>query len=82
MERQEISLAVYSLLQHSQATTASVETSFSKVWKMSANRNSKVENARYITFISILAPSDSRVGCLNKAWILQILLRICVFSLI
>ena len=37
MERPEISLAVYSLLQHCQLTTASVEISFSLLRKLLAN---------------------------------------------
>ena len=44
MERSDISPAVYSLLQHSQHTTASVE-SFSMLRKLLAkNKNVKVEN--------------------------------------
>ena len=48
MERQEISPAVYHMLQNSQPTSASVERSFSMSKKLLAqNRNFKVENVRH-----------------------------------
>ena len=47
MERQDISPAVYHMLQNSQPTSASVESSFS-MWKKTVgqDRNFKVENVR------------------------------------
>jgi len=48
MERQDISPAVYSLLQNSQPTTASVERSFSMLKKLLAkDRNFKAKNVLY-----------------------------------
>ena len=48
MERQDISLAVYHMLQNSQPTSASVERSFSMLKKLLAKyRNFKVENVRH-----------------------------------
>jgi len=48
MERQDISHAVYSLLQNAQPTTASVERSFSMLNKLLAkDRNFKAENVQY-----------------------------------
>ena len=47
MERQDISPAVYHMLQNSQLTSASVERSFSMLKKLLAkDRNVKVENMR------------------------------------
>ena len=47
MERQDISPAVYHMLQNSQPTSASVEGSFSMLKKLLAkDRNFKVENVR------------------------------------
>ena len=48
LERQDISPAVYHMLQNSQPTSASVERSFSMLKKLSAkDRNFKVENVRH-----------------------------------
>ena len=48
MERQDISPAVYHMLQNSQPTSASVERSFSMLKKLLAkDRNFKVENVRH-----------------------------------
>ena len=48
MERQDISPAVYHMLQNSQPTSASVERSFSMLKKLLAKeRNFKVENVRH-----------------------------------
>ena len=48
MERQDISPAVYHLLQNSQPTSASVERSFSMLRKLLAkDRNFKVANMRH-----------------------------------
>ena len=48
MERQDISPAVYHMLQNSQATSASVERSFSMLRKLFVkDRNFKVENVRH-----------------------------------
>ena len=48
MERQDISPAMYRVLQNSQLTFASVEKSFSMLKKLLAkNRNFKVENVRH-----------------------------------
>ena len=48
MERQDISPAAYHILQNSQATSASVERSFSILKKLLAKyRNFKVENVRH-----------------------------------
>jgi len=48
MERQDISPAVYSLLQNPQPTTASVETSFSMLKKLLAkDRNVKAKNVQH-----------------------------------
>ena len=48
MEGQNVSPAVYHMLQNSQPTSASVERSFSMLKKLLAkNRNSKVENVRH-----------------------------------
>ena len=47
MERPNISQAVYTLLQHAQPTTASVERDFSMLQKLFAKgRNLKVENVK------------------------------------
>ena len=48
MERQDISPAVYHMLQNSQPTSASAEKSFSTLKKLLAkDRNLKVENVRH-----------------------------------
>ena len=48
LERQDISPAVYHMLQNSQPTSASVERSFSMLKKLLAkDRNFKVENVRH-----------------------------------
>ena len=48
MERQDISPAVYHMLQNSQPTSASVERNFSMLKKLLAkDRNLKVENVRH-----------------------------------
>ena len=48
MERQDISPAVYHMLQNSQPTSASVERSFSMLKKLLAkDKNFKVENVRH-----------------------------------
>ena len=48
MERQDISPAVYHMLQTSQPTSASVERSFSMLKKLLAkDRNFKAENVRH-----------------------------------
>ena len=51
MKRQEISPAAYHMLQNSQPTFASIETSFSMLKKLLAkDKNFKVENVRlYMT---------------------------------
>ena len=48
MERQDVSPAVYHMLQNSQPTSASVERSFSMLKKLLAkDRNFKAENVRH-----------------------------------
>ena len=48
MERQDISPAVYHILQNSQPTSASVERSLSMLKKrLAKDRNFKAENVRY-----------------------------------
>ena len=48
MERQDISPAMYHMLQNSQPTSASVERSFSMLKKLLAkDRNFKAENVRH-----------------------------------
>ena len=48
MERQDISLAVYHMLQNSQPTSVSIERSFSMMKKLlTKDRNFKVENVRH-----------------------------------
>ena len=48
MERQDISLAVYRMLQNCQSTSASIARNFSMLKKLLAkNRNFKVENVRH-----------------------------------
>ena len=52
MERQDISSAVYLMLQNSQPTSASVERSFSMLKKLLAkDRNFKVENVRHYVIL-------------------------------
>ena len=52
IERQDISLAVYHMLQNSQPTSASVGRSFSMLKKLLAkDRNFKVENMRHYTIL-------------------------------
>ena len=49
MERKDISLAVYHMLQNSQPTSTSVEKSFALLKKLLAkDRNFKVENVRHV----------------------------------
>ena len=56
MERQDISLAVYHMLQNSQPTSASVERSFSMLKKLLAkDRNFKVENVRHYMILHFSA---------------------------
>ena len=56
MERQDISPAVYDMLQNSQPTFASVERSFFILKKLlTKDRNFKVENVRHYMFIHINA---------------------------
>ena len=55
MERQDISPAVYHMLQNSQPTSASVERSFSMLKKLLAkDRNFKVENVRHYMILHFL----------------------------
>ena len=52
MERQDISPAVYHMLQNSQPTSASVERTFSMLKKLLAkDRNFKVENVRHYVIL-------------------------------
>ena len=52
MERQDISPAVYHMLQNSQPTSASVERSFSILKKLLAkDRNVKVENEKHFMIL-------------------------------
>ena len=83
LERPDISRSVYSLLQHSQPTTASVETSFEMQQKLlDKTRNFNVENVKqFMNVYSILASGHCNVGCLYKACVQQVLLRICVLLL-
>ena len=84
IQRSDISPAAYSLLEHFQPTSASVEKSCSKLRKLSAkDRNSKVENVNQymILHLNSCRSGDRRVGCLYKVCALQVLLRICMFSL-
>ena len=56
MERQDISPAVYHMLQNSQSTFASVERSFSMLKKLLASdRNFKVENVRQYMILHVNA---------------------------
>ena len=56
MERQDISPAMYHMLQNSQPTSASVERSFSMLKKLFAkDRNIKVENLRHYTILHFIA---------------------------
>ena len=58
MERQDISPAVYHMLQNSQPTSASVERSFSMLKKLLAkHRNFKVENVRHYMILHFNASS-------------------------
>ena len=55
MERQDISPAVYHMLQNSQPTSASVERSFSVLKKLLVkDRNFKVENVRHYMILHFL----------------------------
>ena len=55
-ERQDISLAVYHVLQNSQAISASVEKSASMLIKLLAkDRNFKVENVRHYMILHFYA---------------------------
>ena len=64
METPDIALAIYSLLQHSQPATTSVERSFSMLRKL---------------YISILAPGDCRVGFFKSELIESFFEGSCVF---
>ena len=56
MERQDISPAVYHMLQNFQPTSASVEKSFSMLKKLLAkDRNFKVENVRHYMILDFNA---------------------------
>ena len=58
MERQDISPAVYHMLQNFQLTSASVERSFFMLKKLLANdRNFKVENVRHYMILHFNASS-------------------------
>ena len=58
MERQDISPAVYHMLQNSQPTSASVERSFSMLKKLLAkDRNFRVENVRHYMILYFNAPT-------------------------
>ena len=64
MERPDILLAIFSLLQHSQSTTACVE-SFSVLRKLlGIDRNFKIENVNNMSFWILILACDGRVGCL------------------
>ena len=57
MERQDISPAVYHMLQNSQPTSASVERSFAMFKKLLAKgRNFTVENVRHYMILHFNAP--------------------------
>ena len=57
MERQNISPAVYHMLQNSQPTPASVKRSFSMLKKLLAkDRNFKVENVRHYMILHFKCP--------------------------
>ena len=73
IKRSDISLVVYSLLQHSLTTTASVVKSFFMLRKLKAkDRNFKIENIQQnIILYLILAPGNSRIGCLYKANVME-----------
>ena len=61
MERQDISPAVYHMLQNSQPTSASVERSFSMLKKQFAkNRNFEVENVRHYMILHFNAGLTSQ----------------------
>ena len=56
MERQDISPAVYHMLQNSQSTSTSVERSFSMFKKLLAkDRNLKVENVQNYMILHFIA---------------------------
>ena len=58
MKRQDISTAVYHMVQNFQPTSASVERSFSMLKKLLAkDRNFKVENVRHYTILPFYASS-------------------------
>ena len=57
MERQDISPAVYPMLQNSQPTSASVERSFSMLKKLLAkDRNFKAENVQRYMILQLMRP--------------------------
>ena len=59
MERQDISLAVYHMLQNSQPTSASVERSFFMLKKLlTKDRNFKVENTQHYMSLHLRQPGD------------------------
>ena len=58
MERQDISLAVYHMLQNSQPTSASVERSFSMLKKLLVkDKNFKVENVQHYMILHLVITS-------------------------
>ena len=66
MERQDISPAVYHMLQNSQPTSAFVERSFSMLKKLLAkNRNFKIENVQHymiLTYTLMRPPGDYQLA--------------------
>ena len=67
MERQDISPAVYHMLQNFQPTSASVENSFSMLKKLLAkNRNFKAENVRHYMILHCNASTCSLLACRVK----------------
>ena len=58
MERQDILPAVYHMLQNSQPTSTSVESSFSMLKKLLAkDRDFKIENVRHYMILHFNAPT-------------------------
>ena len=71
MERQDISPAVYHMLQKSQPTSASVERSFSMLKKLLAKDISfKVENVRHYMILHFNASTWLLLLYLTKLWLL------------
>ena len=59
MERQDISPAMYHMLQNSQSTSASVERSFSMLKKLLAkDKNFKVKNVRHFVILHFNASNQ------------------------